>query len=203
MALEKVYQRAGRCISWQYYPLARIIQLLQHADLDGVSISPKSRFDESRYLTAVGPALVSTRLVVVVRATDTAKISSPEDLRGRLVGVKLASGAEDRERVMAESAGYTIIEVSDQLQLYRMLDRHRIDAFFLYTLAFETHARGGTVDRSAYRVVPLPRELEFFHALHPKHDAIVPELGAMIAELKESGEIPSTVEEWADATNAE
>lgn len=188
--LEAVYAHAGIPMRIVPLPAERATVMADRGEIDGEAARIGSYYaDRPAGVVVVRPALMRTVAVVFMRRAAARPVGSVAALHGLRVGVvrgvrqSLAAveGVERVERVER------VEQLNTARQLYAMLRNGHLDAVVDSPVSHRRYAAELAVDDVV--AAGVLSELEVFHALHPRHAALAPRVGAALVVLRDSGEL--------------
>ena len=194
--LNEVYKRAGIPVEFVDMPTERSLFQSSQGLIDGELVRIYTVGEKYPTLIRVPTPFTYFESRAYARSPDTQKgidrygWSALKNLRvGVVRGLKYAEidldGIND------------VVRIDRTEQLYRMLERGRID------VALSTDVSGFFLIRklklkSVYLLEPSLRRHDLYHYLHEKHKQYVPLLDRTIRAMKASGELPRLEEKFTD-----
>lgn len=180
--LREIYQRAGLQMTVEPLPPARATMLMAAGQKDG-EVARVGAYLQQHPLVRVEPAYYTITSVAYTRQDFGKTLRTSEDL----LPYKVAVIRGVTHAKLATQGHPAVSEVASDDALFKMLVAQRVE------VALDTGLNGGVMlDKPIFHGLKASgtvATLELYHYLHPRHKAQAARLGAVIAQMKASGEL--------------
>ncbi len=196
MVLTDIYAKLKMTIKVEPLPGKRANQLALDGTKDGEVARITPYAERNPPLLRVDPPYYHLTTAVFAKTGRKLIIQSKDDLARYRVGV--VRGVAHAEKAVEGLANVTVVDKYEQL--YRMIDAGRID------LGVDTGINGhAEIAALGFKEIEQVGDIagyDLHHILHPRHEALVPKVSAVIKAMQASGELDKLVKAYEKKTVA-
>ena len=182
--MDAIAQQTGLAFKWQYYPYARLDQLftqnLVHIEVG----SAKEWTINSKVPGEFSNTFYTLEDVAIFRPNEAFSIKTPQDIKGKTVGVVRGYGFIRYDAVFASKQA-TRFDAKDENQLLNMLYNGRMDVIFINKNVFFSK-REAHPDYQTLMMGDVVGDYDIRIRVNPNVSHILPKLNQAIDELTAS-----------------